>query len=111
MPMMTAGQLDTFITLQAKSVARDAVGEAVPEWYDVATVWAKVKDLSGRELIAARAVQSESARRITLRWRTGVTSDMRIIHQGRALAITAPPRMIGRRQWLELDCSEGLIDG
>lgn len=33
-------------------------GGVIQEWYDVATVWAEVKGISGRELIAAGAEMS-----------------------------------------------------
>lgn len=110
--MITAADLDTQVTIQIRSTDRDSAGEVVGTWSDVATgIWANVKDLSGREITAARAVQSEAVKRVTIRWRDGITSAMRVVHKGQAMAITAPPRMVGRRQWLELDCSEGLIDG
>ncbi len=49
------------------------------EWYDVATVWAEVKGISGRELIAAGAEMSEVTFRMWVRYRSDVTSASRII--------------------------------
>ncbi|MDI5829608.1 phage head closure protein, partial [Salmonella enterica subsp. enterica serovar Kentucky] len=39
--------------------SRTPSGGVIQEWYDVATVWAEVKGISGRELIAAGAEMSE----------------------------------------------------
>lgn len=107
---MQAGRLDQRVTLQASVRTPDAIGEPVPAWSDLATVWANVRDMSGREVNAARAVQSEAVRRVTIRWRADITADMRVLHRGRIMVITAPPREVGRREFLELDCSEGLTD-
>lgn len=108
--MIETGQLRERVTIQAPSVVRNGIGEPVPSWTDVATVWADVKDLSGREINAARVVQSESVRRVTIRWRGDITADMRVVRNGVVMVITAPPRMVGWKEFLELDCSEGLRD-
>lgn len=108
--MIEAGQLRERVTLQAPSVVRNSIGEPVPAWTDVDTVWAHVKDMSGREINAARAVQSEAVCRVTIRWRADISADMRVVRNGAVMVITAPPRMVGWKEFLELDCSEGLRD-
>jgi len=108
--MIDAGQLRERVTIQRPTQTKNGIGEPVPTWADLATVWAHVKDLSGREINAARAVQSEAVKRVTIRWRADLTADMRVLHNGVVMVITAPPRMVGWKEWLELDCSEGLRD-
>ena len=100
--------LDLRVTLQEPVETRDAAGEILITWHTVAQVWADIRDLSGREISLAKSVQSESVRRITIRWRAGVTARMRIQYEGDTMVITAPPRMVGTKEYLELDCSEGL---
>lgn len=108
--MIKAGDLDQRVTLQSRAATINAIGEPVGVWSDVVTVWANIRDLSAREIHTARAVQVESVRRVTIRWRPGITADMRLLHQGRIMVLTAPPREVGRKQWLELDVAEGLSD-
>lgn len=52
----------------------------MPSWSDIATVWAAIEPLSAREFIAASATQSQIDARIVIRYRAGLTPDMRIIH-------------------------------
>ena len=37
--MLLAGEFDQRITLQSKSITRNAIGEEVVTWGDVATIW------------------------------------------------------------------------
>ncbi len=77
---MNAGRLNRRVTLQQKSVTRDALGAEVVTWVDVATVWAEVSPYSGREFVALRQAQDEITTRITIRYRRGVTPAMRVVH-------------------------------
>jgi SPP1 family predicted phage head-tail adaptor len=67
---MKAGALNHLITLQSRSTSQDASGGQLLTWSDVTTVWANVNPLSGRELLAAQAVQSSVSHRITIRYQT-----------------------------------------
>ena len=109
-PAYSAADLNDRVTLQTRAPTVNPLGEAVGAWSDVATVWACVRDMSGREITAAKAVQSEAVKRITIRVRGGVSADMRVVHHGAILVLTAPPRLTQDRCFLELDCSEGLRD-
>ncbi len=96
------------ITLQQPSTSLDDVGQAVPSWSDVATVWASAQPLRGREYWAANSIESEAVVRFRMRWRSGVTSAMRVIWRGAAHAIVSPPIDVnGESHTLELMCSEG----
>ena len=76
---MKAGRLNRRVTIQQKSVARDALGAEVITWVDVATVWAEVSPYSGREFVALRQAQDEITTRITIRYRPGITPAMRVV--------------------------------
>lgn len=78
--MIRAGRLNRRVTIQQKSVTRDAIGAEVIAWVDVATVWAEVSPYSGREFVALRQAQDEITTRITIRYRSGITPAMRIVH-------------------------------
>jgi len=46
---MKIGKLDKRITLQSRSATLDDYGQELNSWSDIATVWANVKPLGGRE--------------------------------------------------------------
>lgn len=113
---MRIGALGQRITLQQRSLAQDATGGQLTTWTDVATVWAEVMPLSGRELIAAQAVASETSHQITLRWQP-VFADpktitaMRVVYHGRHFNIGAAINEDERNRTLVLLVSEGVNDG
>ncbi|WME30838.1 phage head closure protein [Klebsiella pneumoniae] len=65
----------------AVSVTRPEHGSGcvTKEWRDVVTVWGDDTAYSGRELVAARAEQSEMTVRIWVRYRKGITTKNRLI--------------------------------
>lgn len=109
---MQAGELNQRITLQQPSASRDALGQRVEAWTDVATVWASAQPLRGREFFAAGQVQSEAAVRFTIRYRAGLAGNMRVLWRGVPHALVAEPMDVeGRTEKLELLCSAGIRDG
>lgn len=77
---MRAGKLNQRVTLQAPATGQDAYGQPLTGWTDVATVWASIADMSGREYIAAAGVQASVQTKIMIRYRTGVVAKMRVLH-------------------------------
>lgn len=81
------------IKLQSKSVTRNAIGEEVVTWADVVTetadhcLWAEVWPLKGREFFAAQQTQYAADVRFRLRYRDGLTQDMRVVLDGDAYDI------------------------
>lgn len=79
---MKAGALTRRVTLQDKSSGEDADGfPTTADWSDVATVWAEVKPLSlrAREYYQAAGIEAEKAVQVTIRYRPGVTENMRVL--------------------------------
>ena len=68
------------ITIQSAGATQDANGEIVPGWTDVATVWAGVLDITGREYVAAGATQASAQTKITIRYMPGIVPAMRVVH-------------------------------
>jgi SPP1 family predicted phage head-tail adaptor len=75
---MRAGRLRHRVRLQRSTQAPDAVNDPVLTWSDLATVWAQVEPLAGREFFAAQQVQTAVSHRITLRYRAGITPKDRV---------------------------------
>lgn len=110
---ITPGQLDQRVKLQRRAAGVDARGQPNGEWETVATVWAKVRPLRGRELFAAGQMQEVSDVEVTIRYRSDIrTSAWRLQWRGQNLDITAPPADIdGQRVWLQLLATSGVRDG
>lgn len=101
---MRAGALHERVTLQAKSVARDAYGGEVVTWQDQATVWAAVEPINGREYVALRAGQADITLRVRMRYRAGVTPEWRLLWQTRPYDIVDVIDVNARRTELVLMC-------
>lgn len=106
---MQIGNLRQLVTIQSATQARDAVGGVTETWSNVATVWANVKplmylsgiealsDVKGRETI-------NTSYNVTIRFRTDVTEQHRLVWGTTVLDIRRVLDTDGRRQWLELAC-------
>ncbi|MDV5716807.1 phage head closure protein [Enterobacter hormaechei] len=109
---MRAGGLRNRVTIRVFTTHRDPSGQVIQVWEDGETIWAEVKGISGRELIAAGAEMSEVTFRMWVRYRSDVTSASRIIwkqkgHDAKAFDIqSAIPDEKATR--LELLCKGGL---
>jgi len=76
--MLPAGDLDQRITLQTATIGKDAVGGPVETWADTVTVWAKVRPVTAKQINQAQQVSADVRKAVTIRWRAGITSAMRI---------------------------------
>ncbi|OTA15627.1 head-tail adaptor [Xenorhabdus beddingii] len=79
---MKAGRLRHRVMIQKNEPTRSEYGSVINHWVDVATVWAEVNAIGGRELVASGAVLSEATVRIWLRYRDDITTTHRIVYQG-----------------------------
>lgn len=77
---MRAGKMKRRITLQVAEDHRDETGQVIHEWRDIATVWADIKGISGRERMASGAIFSEATVRIWTRYRDDITTANRILY-------------------------------
>lgn len=102
--MMQAGRLNRRCTLQQPGTATDEIGQPIPGWTDVATVWADIRMRSGLESIKAGAPVSVVAASIRIRYRAGINAGMRVTHGGSIYNITAVLPDVARREFLDLIC-------
>ncbi|MDC9597123.1 phage head closure protein [Xenorhabdus anantnagensis] len=109
---MRAGALRDRVIIQKNEQTRSPGGSVIKAWVDVAEVWAEVKFISGRELVASGRILSEASVRIWLRYRNDITTAHRIIYQGDsthsqtfAIAAVIPDP---KRTYLELLCKGGV---
>ena len=110
---MTPGQLDRRITIQQKTVTQDSdYGTEAITWSTFASrISAQVQDVlpSKSESVQQGMRVANRPARVRIRYRTGITSDMRIVVHGtadRTMQITGGPAEIGRHEWIEMTCEE-----
>ncbi len=99
---MQAGSLNRRCQLQRPSQSADELGQPIPGWTDVATVWADIRMKSGLESIKAGASVSVVQASIRIRYRAGVNAGMRVVHNLTAYNITAVQPDVGGREFVDL---------
>lgn len=103
--MLRAGTLNRSILIQSPPVGQNEDGDPNTEWSDLVRVWAKKEDLSGRELFAAQAANSEVSTRFRIRYRTGILPKMRVLYGGVSYKIEAVLDRTGSKEELQLMCA------
>ena len=99
---MQAGRLNRRCVLQTPGTAQDELGQPIPGWTDVATVWGDIRMKSGMEAIKAGAPVSVVQASIRVRYRAGITAGMRIVHNLQAFNIVAVMPDVGGREYVDL---------
>lgn len=109
--MIAAGSLNQRVTLQQKNVTRNAIGEEVVTWPDVATVWAEAWPLRGREFFLAQQTQYAADVRFRLRYRADVQATWRVVWNGEPYDIVSLIDVGARRVTTEIMAVHGVRDG
>ena len=110
---MIGAVLDQRITIEQKTITRDPdYGTESITWTAFASrIAAQVQDVlpSRSESVKQGLRVTTRPARIRIRYRTGITSDMRVVVHGaaeRTLQITGGPAELGRREGIEMTCEE-----
>jgi SPP1 family predicted phage head-tail adaptor len=103
---MESGRLNRRVMIQAPSVVQDEYGQPTSTFVTLATVWAAVEPLSGRQLFAARAAVSTVSVAITIRFLATVTTAMRVLYGNHIYGIDAIIDSEMAHESLILQCSE-----
>ena len=101
---MKAGALDQRIVIERLVEGYDELGQPINDWLPIVTTWAHVEPLTGREFIAAQAAVSEITARVRLRYRPGITTADRIVHDGTTYGVTSVADVHSSRRELVLMC-------
>ena len=98
---MDPGKLNKRITFQLQDL--DSEDE---DWKDIATTWANINPISGKEYYSAETINSDLTHKIRLRYRKGITPDMRILYNGRIFYIVSVINEYEKNTMLQLMCRE-----
>ena len=95
-----AGELRHLITIQQRvEVVDTEYGGSEQVWSDFTVVRAKKIPVTGKE----SAATSQAIDRWVIRYKAGITSSMRVLHNGAEYKIISPPRDLdGLSRWLEI---------
>jgi SPP1 family predicted phage head-tail adaptor len=92
-----ADHLDRRVTIQRTVKTRDAVGQAIDAWEDVATVWAEVKPESGSEGFETDRRTNIQRVLFRVRYREGIDTTMRVVYRGQVhqiVGVSEPDRLV-----------------
>lgn len=109
---VTTGQLDRRVTVEVRSVTRDAaLGAEEETWAADATVWARVRQSSTAAGLSADDAVASYARptKVVMRWRALTRQDHRLVFDGQVMRIIGTAE-IGRRDQIEVSCMEWAHD-
>lgn len=112
--MLRAGKLETRVRFEQRMATQEpTLGTYTYSWAEFATVWADVQDVlpSRAEQVADGIALQARPARVRIRYRTDITSDMRLVIGGVNYRIIAGPAELGRREGLELMCEVLTTEG
>lgn len=118
--LVRSGNLRKRLTFQVRSAEEDRLGQQVNVWADAFTCWGEIQPLTGRELIAAQAMQSAVTHSIMVRYRPELSEPkqvaaMRVLYRGRwgvrIFDIHAAMNEDERNRVVTLQAEEGLNNG
>ena len=106
--MIDPGKFQHSVELHSFTTTVDmSTGERIQSWSMYADAWAHVQPVSGKEFIAALAVQSQVTIRVQMWFRDDVTSAHRLVFRGKTYDIEAVlPDLGSGLEYLTLMCSE-----
>lgn len=114
---MLAPRLRHRVDIQEFTTTQDSETGAVSEEFvsilssDDELIPAEIVPLSGREFVAAQAVQAGVTTRITIRWQEGIAPAMRVVHEGLNYNIKAVLPDPTLRRHITLMCEQGVDNG
>ena len=100
------GALRHRLTLETPVRVDDGGGGVTLTWSAVATLWASIQPGSGNEVFAGDRLTGRITHEIRIRYRPGVTPDMRFRDNSRVFHILAAVELDERRRWLRCLCEE-----
>ena len=76
---LAAGSLNRNITIEQPTLIQAGDGTNTTTWTTVAQVFANIAPLSANAFIAAQTLQSKISCRVTIRYRRGLNTSMRLV--------------------------------
>lgn len=100
------GSLRNYITIQRRTLAKDAVGQSIATWGTQLQAWAAITPISGTERNEAEQQTAELTHVVTILYRSGLKERDRVLFGSRVLEIVAIRDVKSEKHFLEMDCQE-----
>jgi SPP1 family predicted phage head-tail adaptor len=104
--MIQAGSLDTLITIEQSTEIQNAVGEPIAVWTEFCKAYAAKSYRTGKEFFQAGRTVAEGTVHFTIRHIDGITTKMRVSHDGVLYNILFVKLSNKRRESIELECTQ-----
>ena len=102
-----SGELDQRVTFRRESKTDDGMGGSVTTWADIATVWAKVRPMTGNEREHSDGLNATASCLIIIRARNDVDETCVVVHSGTTYNIRFAKHE-PRSRFLALECERGV---
>lgn len=101
------------VQIQQPGETQDAIGGTVAGWSTLATAYAIIEPVSGREQLAQQRLEATHTHKVTIRYNAAlmppdVGCKMRLVFGTRIFNIRAVRNVEELNQYLELSCEEGV---
>jgi SPP1 family predicted phage head-tail adaptor len=103
---MRAGKMRRRVVLEQPVRTSDGGGGASIAWSPLATLWAAIQPLSGHERPRFESLEATLSHKITVRFRSGISPDMRFRLDTRIFNIRVVRNEDERNRWLICLCEE-----
>ena len=103
---MKSGELRHEIEIQEKTLTSDGMGGSTETWTKKLTTRAAIWPIKGKEALEAMKLDTKITHRVRMRYRSGITSLMRISYDSRLFEIKSIINPDERNISLELLCEE-----
>lgn len=110
-PYLRAGSLNRKMVFQVRGDTVDAWGQRSTAWVDVFSAMVSIRPLGGRELVNAQAIAADARHEVRLRYRPGLTTEMRGVYDGKFFNLLSVSDDHTAHRTLTLLCSEGMNEG
>jgi len=101
---MNPGKMDRRITIESRTMDRDAAGGRTEAWTTAAEVWAELVTRKSKEAAAADSERPMDSRTFRIRFRTITEHNHRVIYDGKTFNITGISEE-GRKQTLLIEAT------
>jgi len=105
------GTLTDRVELKRREMAGEAGGGHMTLFVPVASLWARVRSLTGRQGTSADGRAVAISHSVVLRFRNDVRPGDRLVYRGRNLDVVSAADLNGRRAYLSCACSETSVTG
>ena len=105
------GTLTDRVQLKRREMTGESEGGHVALFVPVASLWARVRSLNGRQGTSADGRAVEISHAVVFRFRNDIKPGDRVIYRGRNLDVVSAADLNGRRAYLSCACSETSFTG